>query len=89
MWHASTDNLERWLIKNECSDGKKDSVRKIISKVFDKCFTCKKINQPHGRQKDCGLSAEFPNEIVVPGKAFLKDEDTGNKYPFCILWMLP
>ena len=82
MWHSKAEHLQRWLIKNDWSDEAKSDAKALITKVLRSFKTCKPMKQPHGRPKDFGIKAEFPNEVVVMDQAFLKDEDTSNSYPF-------
>ena len=72
----------RWLIKPDWSDETKPEAKELITKDIQNCKTCKSVKQPHGRPKDFGTEAEFPNEILVMDKAFLKDEESENTYPF-------
>ena len=82
MWHARSDQLSRWLIRKPWPEDKKKEARKLITKVINNCQVCKGIKQVHCRPKNIGLKAEYPNEIVVVDQAFLKDEESKNKYPF-------
>ena len=82
MWHSKAEHLQKWLIRPEWTDDAKRDAKLLISKVIKNCSTCLSIKQPHGRPKDFGIKAEFPNEIVVMDQAFLKDEETQNSYPF-------
>ena len=40
---------------------------------MNNCRGCKGKKQVHGRPREMGLRAEYPNEIVVVYQAFLKD----------------
>lgn len=82
MWHSKAEHLQRWLIRNDWSDETKSEAKDLIRKVLQSCKACKSMKQPHGRPKDFGIKAEFPNEVVVMDQAFLKDEESGNTYPF-------
>ena len=82
MWHAKTDSLKRWIIRKSWSDEKKLEVKKLIMKVISNCKACSEFKQPHTRPRDFGLRAEYPNEIMVADQAFLKDEQSEEKYRF-------
>ena len=82
IWHSKAEHLQRWFIKSDWSDETKAEAKGLITKVIQNCKACKSVKQPHGRPKDFGIKAEFPNEIVVMDQAFLKDEETENTYPF-------
>ena len=82
MWHAKADSLKRWIIQKSWTDDEKLEVKERILKVVSNCKTCCEFKQPHTRPRDFGLRAEFPNEIMVADQAFLKDEESEEKYPF-------
>lgn len=61
MWHAKADQLSKWLIRKPWSEEKKKTAKKLIIKVINNCETCKGFKQVHGRPRNIGPRAEYPN----------------------------
>ena len=81
-WHANGEQLRKWLVKRSWNDDRKKKTKHLIKKVMKNCRGCKGKKQVHGRPREIGLRAEYPNEIVVVDQAFMKDDETKSKYPF-------